>query len=225
VLVTSGADRDEVITPGYEIPERRAEIFNPKTGEWRVVAEQARDRTYHNTANLMRDGRVLVGGHATITNAYLKPQTIPGGVTAPNDGRDPSFEVYSPPYLGCGKQPKIEKVRSTRSTVEVTTDVPAGQIENVTMMRNTSQTHVVDGDQRSVELRVLRRSGRKLVLAQAGDGNVAPPGPYMLFANRRSGKCLVPSVSRQVTVGNGGRLPATRPAGRSTRPRSPQLTG
>src|SRR3712207_981297 len=59
VLVTSGADRDEVVTPGYEIAQRQAEIFNPRTGTWRVVASQSRDRTYHNTANLLPDGRVL----------------------------------------------------------------------------------------------------------------------------------------------------------------------
>jgi hypothetical protein len=224
VLVTSGADRDEVVTPGYEIAERRAEIFNPRTGKWRVVAAQARKRTYHNTANLMPDGRVLVGGHATITNAYTKPLTVPGGVTAPNDGRDPSFETYSPPYLGCGRRPKIKKVRVTRGRVEVTTDVPARQVESVVLMRNTSATHVVDADQRSVQLRVLRRTGRKLVLAQAGSGAVAPPGPYMLFANRRAGSCLVPSAARQVRVGQSGNLPTTRRA-RSPRRRPPQLTG
>ena len=45
-----------------------------------------RPRTYHNSAALLPDGRVLVGGHAPITTLYLKQSSLPGGF-APNAAR------------------------------------------------------------------------------------------------------------------------------------------
>ena len=206
VLVTSGADRDEVVLPGLEAPVMRAELFDPETGEWRQVAEQNNPRTYHNTAALMPDGRVLVGGHSTISNSYLSNITIPGGITAPN-GRDPSFEIYSPPYMFCGgSQARIESVQDRGGTLTVQTDVPAEQIESVVLVRNASVTHITDADQRNVELRILSRSGNSVTVQQAPNGNVLPPGPYMLFVNRRVGECVKPSHSAQVFAGQGGRV-------------------
>ena len=207
VLATSGADRDEVAVPGLEIPVRTAELFDPQTKKWRKVATQNRPRTYHNTATLMPDGRVLVGGHATISNSYLKNITLPGGVTAPN-GRDPTFEIYRPPYLSCpGKQASITGVQPSvnNKQLTITTDVPASQIRDVMAMRNTTVTHVVDSDQRSVKLRVLSRKGNTITVAQAPNGNVMPPGPYMLFVNRSVNGCVKPSVARQLSVARGGK--------------------
>lgn len=69
------------------------------------------------------------------------------------------------------------------------------------LVRNPSLTHLVDADQRNVVLRVLSRQGHTLTLAAPPNGNVAPPGPYMLFANRSTPKGLVPSKSAQTFVG------------------------
>lgn len=208
VLATSGADRDEVAVPGAEIPVRTAELYDPKSKTWRKVATQNRPRTYHNTATLMPDGRVLVGGHATISNSYLKNITLPGGVTAPN-GRDPTFEIYRPPYLSCpGKQASISGVTPSvdNKRLTITTDAPASQIRDVVTMRNTTITHVVDSDQRAVKLRILSRKGNSLTVAQAPNGNVMPPGPYMLFVNRSVGGCVKPSVARQLSVASAGKV-------------------
>ena len=209
VLATSGADRDEVAVPGTEIPQQTAEIFDHKTKKWNAVAKQNRPRTYHNTAALRPDGKVLVGGHATISNSYLRNLTLPGGVTAPN-GRDPSFEIYSPPYLSCpGAQTNIESIRGSGGTLQITTDQPASQIKSVVAVRNASITHVVDADQRSVELKVLSRSGNTINVQQAGSGNVMPPGPYMLFVNREVGGCLKPGKAAQVRASAGGLITPT----------------
>jgi len=211
VLATSGADRDEVVAPGTEIPVMNAELFDPETKAWRKVAKQNRPRTYHNSAALLPDGKVLVGGHAVISNTYLRNLTLLPGITAPNGpvGRDPSFEIYSPPYLDCpGEQAKIKGVRPSAddSSLTITTDVPADQIKNVMLMRNTSTTHVTDADQRAVELQVVSRDGNSLTVRQPSSGNVLPPGPYMLFANRDVEGCVKPSVARQVLAGDGGKL-------------------
>jgi hypothetical protein len=201
VIAFSGADRDEVATPGLEFPIRQAELWDPKSGDWRPLAEGHRPRTYHNSAALLPDGRVLIGGHAPITTLYLRHITLPGGFS-PN-GRDPSFELYSPPYLFRGARPRIVSAPAEPrygGTMEVVVDRPATEIESVVLVRNPSQTHVTDADQRSVVLRVLGRSGNRLTVTTPPNGNVAPPGPYMLFVNRRTDKGPVPSVAHQVTL-------------------------
>ena len=103
-MAFSGADRDEVATPGLELPVQQAELWNPSTGDWRPVASGHRPRTYHNSAALLPDGRILIGGHAPITTLYLNHISVPG--FSPNE-RDPSFELYSPPYLFRGARPQI----------------------------------------------------------------------------------------------------------------------
>ena len=199
VLAFNGSDRDEVAGPGMEIAVQKTEMFDPATNRWTTLATSHQPRTYHNTAVLLPDGRVLVGGHAPISTLYLNDTTVPGGF-APHDGRDPSFEIYSPPYLFQGKRPKIEdapdRVRYGK-TFKVDTDGGSGDVDSVVLVRNPSVTHLVDADQRNVELRIVKRDGDELTVAAPPDGAVAPPGPYMLFVNRDG----VPSKSRQVFVG------------------------
>jgi hypothetical protein len=204
VLTFSGSDRDEVAGPGVEIPIKKAELFDPATGKWRTLASAHQPRTYHNSAALLPDGRILIGGHAPISTLYASDITLPGGVTAPNDGRDPSFEVYRPPYLYWSGRPKIRKAPRRIDygrRLTVTVKGRTRKVKSVVLVRNPSVTHLVDADQRNVELRVIRRRGHKLTLAAPPNGAVAPPGPYMLFVNGRTKKGLVPSVSRQTYVG------------------------
>ncbi len=200
VLATAGADRDEVATPGFEREIKTAEIFDPVTKKWRSVDAAQKPRTYHNTAVLLPDGRVLIGGHAPITTAYGDNSDVPG--SAPN-GRDPSFEIYSPPYLFRGARPKVTETRGCAGygdRIKVTTDTDSRQIHNVMLVRNSSVTHVVDGDQKAVELKVVRREGRTLTL-EVPPSKAAPPGPYMLFVNKRTPRGLVPSVSKRIALG------------------------
>jgi hypothetical protein len=79
-------------------------------------------------------------------------------------------------------------------------DRPATEIESVVLVRNPTETHLVDDDQRNVLLRVVGLSGNRLTVAAPPNGNVAPPGPYMLFANRKTTKGPVPSVAKQLTL-------------------------
>lgn len=202
VAAFSGANRDEVSGPGTGNPIQRAELFDPETETWRPLAVARRPRTYHNTAALLPDGRILIGGHAPITTMYGAHGTLPGGFS-PNEGRDPTFEIYSPPYLFRGHRPQIDRADRSWSYGDKTviqTDVPANEIASVVLIRNTSLTHLVDGDQRSVELRISARRGNSVTVATPPNGNVAPPGPYMLFVNKRSPDGLIPSEALQVFV-------------------------
>lgn len=200
VAVFSGANRDEVDLPGTGNPIHQAEIFDPATRKWTPMATAHDDRVYHNTAVLLPDGRVLVGGHAPIPTLYAYPQTLPGGFSS--NFRDPSFEIFSPPYLFHGPQPVITSSPDTTdyagSFTVVTPD--ATNIGSVVLVRNPSLTHLVDGDQRTVEL-PFTVAGSALHVTAPPSASVAPPGGYMLFVNKKTSQGLVPSKSREIFVG------------------------
>ena len=201
VAAFSGADRDEVVSPGTEIPVQQAEIFDPATGKWTAAAMQNHPRTYHNTAVLLPDGRVLVGGHAPIPTLYTKNLDLPGPFS-PNH-RDPSFEIFSPPYLFRGPRPTITAAPNSIGwghTITIATP-DAARIDHAVLARNTSLTHLVDGDQRSVILPVVSRTPGTVTLAEPPNSSIAPAGPYLLFLDGSSAKGLVPSVAAQLFVG------------------------
>lgn len=200
VMTFSGATRDEVVGPGTGNPVRQAELFDPETKEWTPMAAAGEDRAYHNTAVLLPDGRVLVGGHAPIPALYTSHRTLPGGFT--DNHRNTTFEIYSPPYLFWGPRPVIAAAPSAlRHGASYTLRVAkASSIGSVVLVRNTATTHLIDGDQRSVELRIVRRTGDSVTIA-VPPAAVVPPGPYLLFVNAKSNRGLIPSVGRQVFVG------------------------
>jgi hypothetical protein len=200
VIDFSGANRDEVDAPGTGFPIRQAEQFDPETDQWTPMASAHEERTYHNTALLLPSGQILVGGHAPISTLDTFNFTIPGGFT--DNFRNPSFEIYNPPYMYWGAQPKINSVsanfgRGANVTI-ATPDAP--NIASVMLVRNTAITHLVDGDQRSIELPITARSNGSLQVGVPSSSAVLPPGAYMLFVNKRTAKGLQPSAARQLKL-------------------------
>jgi hypothetical protein len=210
VFACSGADKDEVVLPGSELPVTQAEMFDPETETWRNVAEGHRIRTYHNTAVLMQDGRVLVGGHAPIPAGYVTHLRYPGfptydqGVGA-QKGRDPSFEIYSPPYVdedrpqiysstsggspgkgkGKGKKKKPPQQQQARQ-VNYGENFPiytpdANDIDDVVLMRVTSVTHVNDTEQRGIKLLFEKDNNYQLTAKMPKEPAVVPPGYWWVF--------------------------------------------
>ncbi|MHB8342455.1 MAG: galactose oxidase-like domain-containing protein, partial [Mycobacteriales bacterium] len=204
VFAVNGANRDEVVAPGSGNPVVQGELYDPATQTWQAAATESHGRTYHNTAVLLPDGSVLVGGHAPIATGYAfqdnAGHTLIGLSKAESD---PSFQIYYPPYFFYGvPRPVITGVlQQLAYTTTLTVSTPdAARVDTVELVRNTALTHLVDGDQRTVQLRILSQSGDQLTVAVPGP-DVLPPGPYLLFINAASPKGQVPSVARQVFIG------------------------
>ncbi|MFL6714393.1 MAG: galactose oxidase-like domain-containing protein [Sulfurifustis sp.] len=206
VMTFSGGDRDGVVLPGFERPLRQAERFDPATQTWKLMATATQARTYHNTAVLMPDGRVLVGGHAPISTAYLSNIDLSGLGFAPEDGRDPSFEISSPPYVFRGDRPVIANTTSIPVAVDhgqlYTVQTPdADAINSVLLMRYTDTTHLVDADQRAVKLPIVSRASGAIQVRIPSNPAVAPAGNYMLFISKTaSDGTVVPSKSTPIHV-------------------------
>jgi Galactose oxidase-like, Early set domain len=149
---------------------------------------------------LLPDGRVLVGGNAPIANTDMFTHNWPGGFS--NNYRDPSFEIYSPPYLFWGPRPTITSAPSaiTAGTTFTINTSDAASISKVVLARNTALTHVIDADQRTIVLPVVSRTSSSVTVAAPPNANVAPSGPYLLFIDKTSSKGLIPSVAKQVTL-------------------------
>ena len=162
------------------LPIYTSEMWDPATGNWTTMASISVYRGYHSTALLLPDGRVLsAGGEQTGASA----------------------EIYSPPYLFKGPRPTVSSVSSSTVKVGQTLNVStldAANISQVTLIRLGSVTHAFDENQRLSHLQFTPISGGLQVTASA-NGNLAPPGPYMLFLVNSNG---VPSVARIIQVTN-----------------------
>ena len=209
VLTVNGADADEVVGPGSGHPVPQAELFDPVSKTWKPMASDSRHRSYHSSAALLPDGRVLVGGHGPINTLYGGASDFGEknlGWTPPVT--DPTFSLYSPPYLFRGARPVITSVNPSiayNQPLTINTS-DARDISTVVLIRNQSATHLVDGDQRSVVLPIVSRTGDSVTVSVPGN-TVLPPGPYLLFVNKGTDKGEIPSVSRQTYVG--GPVPAS----------------
>ena len=202
VAVFSGANSDEVLLPGPQIAVREAELYDPETDTWSSIGSGARDRTYHNSAILLPDGRVLVGGHSPIPAFNHVHRDMPAPFA--NNHKDPSFEIYSPPYLFRGARPQIAySPAGVAYDKSFTVNMGSGEpIESVSLIRLPAQTHTMATDMRNVEL-AFTQAGDTLTVKAPPDGVVAPPGPYYLFVNKKSAKGPIPSVAAITMVGNG----------------------
>ena len=203
VMVFSGGTRDGVVLTGLEGAIIQAERFDIETETWKPMALAHRERTYHNTAALMPDGRVLVGGHSPINTAYLSFINLDELGFADYAGRDPSFEIYTPPYAARDDRPTIRKapvaVLTNGGEFDIHTDRP--DIDQVMLIRRKATTHLVDGDQRTVVLPIIDRSSNKVTVKMTNNRAVLPAGQYMLFVSYKADDGMrLPSESTPMTV-------------------------
>lgn len=161
------------------------EIWNPANRQWSgPLASMDVPRLYHSVAVLLPDGRVLSAG---------------GGNVGPESDH-PDAEIYSPPYLFKGARPQI-----TGAPPEMVgygqrffVGTPDTNISRATLVRLSSVTHSYNQNQRFNDLTgSIERVAGGLYLRVPADGDVCPPGHYMLFLLNSQG---VPSIAHIIQV-------------------------
>jgi plastocyanin len=145
---------------------------------WQVGPKLAFPRLYHSSMILLPDGSVFIGGD--------------------DDGPDPC-ERYYPSYYNQPRPQILNALPNVAYTAAFTIQTPqAGSIAEVILMRPGAVTHGFDMSQRAIELAITASGVGTVDVVAPSNGNVAPPGFYLLFildGNR------VPSVARWIHLG------------------------
>jgi hypothetical protein len=187
VLAVGGSVNDEDTTTA----SLNADLLGPdpnNPGSYIVSSAAANSyaRLYHSVALLLPDATVWLAGGNPKRGTYVQ-----------------QMEIYRPPYLfdSTGTLATRPSITSAPSSVSYGNAFPvqtpdAASINRVVLVRNGTVTHAFGMDQREVELAFIAQSGSLTVTAPP-NGNLAPPGYYMLFVLNSSG---VPSMATFVQV-------------------------
>ena len=186
VLALGGSINDEDAATA----SLNADLYDPATNTFSSAGANVYPRLYHSGSLLLPDATVMLVGGNPVRGSY-----------------EQHVEVYSPAYLFNGdgtpaSRPIVTGVTPGSigygGTFQVQTP-DASNIASVVLVRPGAPTHAFDMDQRLVGLSYTTGSGVLNVTAPP-NGNVAPPGYYMLFVLNSTG---VPSVAAFVRVGAG----------------------
>jgi hypothetical protein len=181
VLVTGGvasADRSDTAQGVHA-----TELWDPETERFRTLAPAARiTRSYHSSALLLPDGRVLYGGGEDLREQNTR-----------------TVQLFSPPYLFKGERPVVQgapgEVRYGETFSVRTPD--AARVARVTLLAPGAVTHAFNQGQRFHALTFARGDGEVRVVAPLTRIQ-APPGHYLLFLLDEEG---VPSQGQWVRLG------------------------
>jgi PKD repeat protein len=153
-------------------------------------------RLYHSNALLLPDATVLLAGGNPTRGTFER-----------------HLEIYSPAYLF-----KADGTAATRPVITSITPAPpasvgygatfqvqtpdASNIGSVALVRPGAPTHAFDMEQRHVKLAFTAGSG-VLNVTTPPNGNIAPPGYYMLFILNSAGTPSIATFVRlAATAGN-----------------------
>jgi hypothetical protein len=183
ILATGGSTNDEdTATASYN-----ADLYDPNTNSFSSAGVNAYPRLYHSGSLLLPNGTVLLAGGNPARGSY-----------------EQHLEIYSPAYLfnadgSAATRPSIGGLSASTfvygSGFQISTP-DAANITSVVLVRPGAPTHAFDMDQRLVGLSYTAGAGVLNVTAPP-NGNVAPPGYYMLFVLNSAG---VPSIATFVRL-------------------------
>src|SRR6185503_3035962 len=169
---------------------RNIELFDPATGQWSLGPAQDELRTYHSTALLLPDARVMSAGD----DGY-------GGSS--ND----TVEIYEPPYLFKGARPTIASAPGSITYGDTFTIETSADATKAVLMAPAAVTHANDMSQRHVPLQVSAGPAGTLTVQAPARAELAPATYYMLFVLNAQG---VPSIAKFVQLKH-GRFPGYPP--------------
>lgn len=181
ILIIGGHSNGQKWSP---TPVLETETYDPAADAWTPGAPLNFPRQYHSVCILLPDGRVLAAGGVA-----------PG--TADPDQH--SVELYSPGYLSLGARPAISNAPPavTYASAFVIETSQAADISAIVLIAPISVTHHTDAGQRYIKLPVNSRTATTVETTAPANGNIAPPGSYMLFVVNNQN---VPSEARFVAV-------------------------
>jgi len=209
VLISGGSLSDE--TP--DTAGKNADLYDPATNVMASGGTASYSRLYHSTALLLPDATVAsMGSNPGSRGKYLN-----------------AIEIYTPPYLYDANDQLITSGRPVITGVPANpvgygqplavTYTAGSSISSAVLVRPGSTTHAFDMEQRVVGLcgpspQAPCTGSGTLNLTTPPNGNIAPPGFYMLFLFDTSG---VPSKAEWVDLEIN---PATPPSGTISSPAS-----
>ena len=187
-------------------PARKALLYNPKAPlgkRWSKLAASPIPRLYHSVALLLLDGTIMIAGSNPVEQPVLRKSRANPFIT------EFRVEIYTPPYLSgpnARRRPtnvKIdaEELKADGSSFEISVTVPTGakRIE-VALYNGGFVTHSLHMGQRMMFLDVngfrSRRADQVIKVTMPPNGNIAPPGPYVVFVLADG----VPSIGQFVLV-------------------------
>jgi hypothetical protein len=183
VLAVGGSTNDEDAATA----SLNADLYDPATNTFASAGANAYPRLYHSGSLLLPDATVLLVGGNPQRGSY-----------------EQRMEIYSPAYLfnadgTAANRPAISGVTPGAfhygGAFQVQTP-NAANISSAVLVRPGAPTHAFDMEQRLVGLSYTVGAGVLNVTAPP-NGNVAPPGYYMLFLIDAAG---VPSVATFVQL-------------------------
>lgn len=190
-----------------------ADLYNPTTNTFSSAGAGAFPRLYHSVALLLPDATIWVAGSNPVQGSY-----------------ENHMEIYQPAYLfnsngTMATRPSITSAPSSisyGSSFTVTTP-DAANIASVVLIRNGTVTHAFGMDQREVVLTFTASDGSLTVTAPP-NGNIAPPGYYMLFLLNSSGVPSVAPFVQMTTASSGSEVLATQSSSMVTQSTSGRFT-
>jgi galactose oxidase len=196
VLVTGGTSGSGGPEGGFNDlskPVKTAELWDPATEEWTVLAAEDTPRCYHGTAVLLPDARVFSAG-----GGEYNPTGKPGDENNPEDSHRDA-QIFQPPYLFRGGTRPVITSAPAQVTYNQTFTVGTSQPQNVgqvNWVRLSSVTHAFNRDQR-INFLKFTATAMDLSVTAPNDPNICPPGHYMLFVLDAS---KVPSVAKIIRI-------------------------
>lgn len=148
-----------------------AEILDAKdpTAGWVRCAPMTYSRGYHSAAILLADGSILMGGDQAIAGGWKSGETTP-------------HERYFPWYCFRSRPVITSAPAVTGHSASFTVHTPnATAITEVVLIRPGAVTHGFNMSQRLVGCVITGRGPTSIQVDAPPDGNIAPPGHYLLF--------------------------------------------